>query len=122
EAPSQAARGRAWHCRGTQLKAVKEYKYLGIYFTWNLDWSHHIKYMLRKTKDRTADLMKLLVNHRISVKAKLLVWFAYVRPLLEYGCEVWDANSSQVKSLEGVQHKAGALAFKVNEKTTPSEH
>ena len=96
---------------------VKEYKYLGIYFTWNLDWGHHIKYMIRKAKDRTAELTKLLVNHRISVKAKLLVWFAYVRPLLEYGCEVWDANSSQVKSLESVQHKAGALAFKVNEKT-----
>jgi hypothetical protein len=108
----------AWYCRGKKLKVVLQYKYLGIWFNWNLDWNFHIDYMVGKAKKRTASMLKLLANSRIAVKAKLLVWLSYVRPLLDYGCEVWDANSSQMKRIESVQHKAGVLAFKVNEHTS----
>ncbi|MFN9917848.1 MAG: reverse transcriptase domain-containing protein, partial [Pirellulaceae bacterium] len=117
EKPGTAPAGRSWHCRDTTLKVVPEYKYLGIHFKWNLDWNTHVDYMINKAKRRTSDMMKLLVNSRISVKAKLLVWFAFVRPILDYGCEVWDANTKHLGKMEAVQHKAGVLAFKLNEHT-----
>jgi len=73
--------------------------------------------MLDKASKRSATLHRLLSNNRIPGRAKLLVWKAYVRPLLDYACEVWTCDSKMRSKLESVQTKAGVKTFKLNEKT-----
>ena len=91
-----------WVCRGRRLKVVGRYKYLGIWFTSDLLWDVHINAMVSKAKERTRTLHRTLGNGRLPARAKTIVWLASVRPLLEYGCEVWTANSTQAKRLEAV--------------------
>jgi hypothetical protein len=104
-------------CRETELKEVSQYKYLGIQFTSKLDWNAHITYALDKAEKRTHSMSKLLTNSRISSRAKFLVWKAYVRPLLDYGNEVWVATQEQIKKMESMQTKAGVQGLKLSSKT-----
>jgi hypothetical protein len=107
-----------WICRGRQLKVVRKYKYLGIWFTSDLKWDEHIGVMLEKAKTRTQDLGKVFSNRRLSARAKTLVWLASVRPLLEYGCEVWRSDEVQIGKMESVQMAAGKKIFKLNSRTS----
>ena len=104
-------------CRESELKQVKEYKYLGIYFTHNLSWGRHIEEAIAKATKRTDMMRGLLCNSRVSTNAKFLVWKAYVRPLLDYGGEVWEPTQDQARKLEAVQTRAGVLGLKLNEHT-----
>ena len=105
-----------WSCRGAPVKVVKLYKYLGIWFNSKLNWTDHIDYMVTKAKKRTASLGGLMNNNRVPARAKFLVWLAFVRPLLEYGGEVWKANSKQETRIESIQIQAGVKALKLNSK------
>ena len=107
-----------WDCRGQKLKVVRKYKYLGIWFTSDLLWKEHISVMVTKATKRTKSLGKVLSNPRLTPRLKTLVWLASVRPLLEYGCEVWRANSAQLKALEAIQTAAGRKIFRLNAKTS----
>ena len=103
--------------RGSQVKVVSSYKYLGIWFTSSLTWGTHIDYMIKNATERTKSMRALLTTNRIPVRAKLLVWFSSVRPLLEYGSEVWEADTEQWRRIERVQREAGTLAMKLNRNT-----
>jgi hypothetical protein len=105
-------------CREKELKEVSQYKYLGIQFTSKLDWGTHIEYALDKANKRTRSMSKLLTNSRISSRAKFLVWKAYVRPLLDYGSEVWVATKLQAEKIESAQTRAGVQGLKLNSKTS----
>jgi exonuclease III len=105
-----------WTCRGTTLKVVDKYKYLGIWFTYNLDWAEHINVTLAKADGKTANLRKLFSNKKVPARAKTLVWLSYVRPTLEYGSEVWSADPSQTRKLEQRQTTAGTKIFALNKK------
>ena len=43
---------------------------------------------------------------------------AFVRPNLEYGCEVWRPNKKEEQKLEPIQSQAGVTMFKLNKKTS----
>ena len=109
--------GSPWHCWGKSLKVVKFYKYLGVWITHDLKWDKHFEVTLKKANTRTESLAKLFNNSRVPARAKVLVWLAYVRPVLEYGGEVWHANAVQAKALESVQTRAGVRIFKLNQHT-----
>jgi exonuclease III len=106
-----------WSCRGTTLKVVSEYKYLGIWFTSDLLWTAHINKMVAKARGTTAGLGRVFSNGRIPTRVKSLVWLATARPQMEHGGEVWKANSDQAARLESVQVQAACRIFKLNRKT-----
>jgi hypothetical protein len=103
--------------RGSQVRIVPSYKYLGIWFTSNLQWEKHIEYMITNATERTKSMRALLTTNRIPVRAKLLVWLSSVRPLLEYGSEVWEADAKQWAKIERAQREAGIQAMKLNKNT-----
>ena len=103
--------------RGSQVRIVPSYKYLGIWFTSNLQWEKHIDYMINNATERTKSMRALLTTNRIPVRAKLLVWLSSVRPLLEYGSEVWEADAKQWAKIERAQREAGMQAMKLNKNT-----
>jgi exonuclease III len=112
-----AERSHEWVCRDSKLKVVRKYKYLGIWFTDDLSWREHIAVVLAKVEKRTNGLRKVLRNKSIPVRAKTLVWLAQVRPLLEYGAEVWHPNIKQYTKLAATLHTAGRQALRLNART-----
>ena len=62
-----------WNCRGTTLKVVPKYKYLGIWFSHDLSWSTHIQAMLTKATEKTRSLRKLFNNNQVPARARYLV-------------------------------------------------
>ena len=106
-----------WTSHGKRVATVCMYKYLGIWFNDKLSWNDHFKYMLPKAAGKSNTIRSLMTNNRVTPRAKLLVWLAFVRLLLDYGCEVWNADSKSASAIESVQTQAGALMFKLNTKT-----
>ena len=107
----------SWHCRGSPLKVVKKYKYLGIWFTSDLSWHEHVRVVLSKVARKTKALGTLFANHRVPARAKALVWLASARPNLEYGSEVWEPTAEEAKKMESAQVQAGNLMFATNSRT-----
>ena len=114
---SKCSMAQHWTCRGTKLKVVDKYKYLGIWFTYNLDWAEHINVTLTKAEGKTTNLRRLFSNKKVPARAKTLVWLSFVRPTLEYGGEVWKADPTQTRKLEQIQTTAGINIFALNSKT-----
>jgi hypothetical protein len=48
--------------RGSQVRIVSSYTYLGIWFTSNLTWGNHIDYMIHNATDRTKNMRALLTT------------------------------------------------------------
>ena len=115
--PCRKHRRNMWICGDELVRVATKYKYLGIWFNEKLTWDDHIEYVRHKADSKSKSLRKLMVNNKIAPRAKLLVWLCSVRPLLEYGCEVWSANSKQADKLESIQTRAGVLIFKLNQNT-----
>ena len=70
---------------------VNEHTHLGL--TWNKDgtWKNHLSPMINKATKR-VDMMRAL-KYKLSRSALEKIYFAFIRPLFEYGCVVWDNAS-----------------------------
>jgi exonuclease III len=106
-----------WKGRDKTLEVVHSYKYLGVWFSDDLMWKVHFRVILDKVQKRTAGLSKVIRNKNIPLRAKTLVWLARVRPLLEYGSEVWQANATQYLAMERSLLRAGKQMLRVNAHT-----
>jgi len=58
---------------GTQIKCVKETKFLGMIFDKRLTWSAHIDYVVTKCKKRTNLMRSLSGKHRGASQHTLLI-------------------------------------------------
>ena len=74
----------AWKWKERFLPRVSKYTYLGVDFTSTGAWDEHIRKVL--------DNGRKMVNRIHSVNSNWLLLLAVVRPTLEYGSEVWEAN------------------------------
>jgi hypothetical protein len=108
---------QSWTCNDKMLKVVQTYKYLGIWFSADLRWDIHIKKAVAKARERTDMMMRILRNYRLPPRARILAWLARVRPLLEYGCQVWRANSKQRALMDAEQLYAASSIFRLNRHT-----
>ena len=89
---------------GTVLDSVSSTKYLGITITPNLKWNRHISGVCQKANNTLAFLRRNLHIH--STQLKTTAYKTLVRPLLEYGCTVWDPyTEGSIHQLEMVQRR-----------------
>ena len=91
---------------GTELGQVDSYKYLGLDFKANLSWSETKDRLARKAKARLAIVRKAIIEG-ISMEATEGLWAALIRPILEYGCELWGATNWP--AAEQIQREVGRL-------------
>ena len=77
----------------TQLRIVKEFKYLGIHLDQGLTWNRHCEKILSKAG------LKLHVMRRLQrilpKKTMIQVYKTYMMPILEYGATVWGYTSAE---------------------------
>lgn len=104
---NEVASGK-YYCTNSEVPVQSEYKYLGLIFQHNLRWNKHIEKILNKTTVASAQMQWLVKRGRgMRPRSAMLLWTATVRPVLEYGCELWShtATAEQVRQIEAVQVK-----------------
>ena len=62
-------------------------------FTSNGAWDEHIRKVLDNGRKKVNRLHSVISNRDINMSARRLLLLAVVKPTLEYGSEVWEANS-----------------------------
>ena len=58
--------------------------------------------MLDNGRRKVNQLHSVISNRDINLSARRLLLLAVVRPTLEYGSEMWEANKTQAGALESV--------------------
>jgi len=91
---------------GEIVPIVSKYKYLGIVFNDQWDWSDHVQYVLSTVSKRVRALeWRLWKNRAVDVETKVIAWKTIFRPALEYGSEVWWPQDKQAELFERLQLK-----------------
>ena len=110
-------REKLWY-NNEVIEVVNEYKYLGVMLKYDLKWNENIEYVIGKGKERSNSVSSILRFKGLSTEAKLCIWKALVRPILEYGTQIWWPNKTQSMRLERVQLKALKCILGVSSKTS----
>ena len=73
---------------GKIIKNVDSHKHLGLTFFTDGSWNLHITGVISKASSRLNMLRKL--KFKVDRKTLEIMYFSYVRPILEYADVVWD--------------------------------
>jgi hypothetical protein len=94
-----------YQIHGEELQSTSEVKYLGVTITKDLRWKAHITNIYNRANKMLGFLRR---NLRITNKRlKDHAYKAFIRPLLEYACAVWDPYyDDDIQMLEKVQKRA----------------
>jgi len=87
-----------------ELEIVQSIKYLGTDFKFNLSWTETKLRLLKKARGRLAIVRKAAMEG-LSLDAIEGLWIALIRPIIEYGCEIWGAGNWP--AAEQVQREVG---------------
>ena len=79
--------------------------YLGIEFSRDGSCDKHIKLLIVCNEQKLGGLYWVLHNFTIVLRTYRHIFIAELQPIasLEYGCEMWNTNKCQVKTLESIQ-------------------
>jgi hypothetical protein len=83
------ARRHDFHWGTSSLTRVDQVRYLGIWLTSFWSWDTHIAAAYRKGLGSFHFRRPVLMSSRLSVAAKLRIIHSVIRPVLEYGMQVW---------------------------------
>ena len=93
---------------GVKINPVTSHKHLGVTFSSDGSWHSHIMNIKQKAWSR-VNIMKCL-KFRLDRKSLEMIYFAYVRPILEYADVIWDNCSQNDKNdLEKIQYEAARI-------------
>ena len=93
------------HMYDTDIPTVEDHKHLGIIFSSNGSWHSHIRYIKEKAWRRINILRQL--KHLLDRKSLEIIYFSFIRPILEYGGIVWNNCSlSEKDEIDKIQHEA----------------
>ncbi|KAG5891121.1 hypothetical protein JTB14_022234 [Gonioctena quinquepunctata] len=92
-----------------QLVKVEYYNDLGVTITSDLTWSHNIS-NIKRANTKLYFLKKIFSN--TSPETLTNLYKVYVRPILEYGGQVWSPELLKDRNmLESVQQRATRMSF-----------
>ena len=93
---------------GTILRRVTSHRHLGLTITSDMSWAEHIDNVCLSASRRLNILRKL--GHKLSRRTLELLYYAYIRPLIEYGSVIFGDNflSNAIK-LDRVQNHAALI-------------
>jgi hypothetical protein len=93
----------------TEIKVVKEYKYLGTDVVGNLRWRKFKDKALKKARRNMARSWGMGIQSGcMTTEGGIQIWKTLVRPVLEYAVEVWPSEGDRVwEEAERVQKEMG---------------
>jgi hypothetical protein len=81
---------------------LSNHKHLGVTFVSDGNWTAHIENIARSALKQVNVLRKLKLI--LSKQALSNIYLTFIRPVLEYACEVWDGcYERDIKKLEKIQ-------------------
>ena len=87
---------------------VESHKHLGLTFTNDLSWHEHLNSIKTKAWHRINVMRKL--KFQLSRKSLQIIFFSFIRLLLEYADVVWDnCTQYEANELENIQHEAARI-------------
>ena len=90
------------------VEFVVNHKHLGVTFSSNCKWHCHIQNILKSTSGQLSMLRKFKIKLNRENLEK--IYFTYIRPLLEYACELWDGCTIlDLNKIEQIQHEAARI-------------
>ena len=87
---------------------VDSHKHDGLTFTNNLSWHEHFNNIKTKVWHR----INVMLKHKFQLnrKSPQMIYFSFIRPLLEYADVVWDkCTQYEGNRLEKIQYKAARI-------------
>ena len=95
-----------YNIHGFILEETNAAKYLGVVIDSKLNWKNQYSAIRKKANKILAFLRRNLKDCPTHIKAHC--YKTLVRPVLEYGCAVWDPNTlNDIQDLEKIQKRAG---------------
>ena len=75
----------------TPIKPIDRHKHLGLTFSSNAEWSLHIDNICNSALRKINFLKKL--KYKLTRCTLSKIYYTFILPILEYGCEVWGGCS-----------------------------
>ena len=72
-----------------KIKPVDAHKHIGVTLSADGKWSKHINKVVVKASRQIAVLRKM--KFKVSRNFLENIYMTFIRPLLEYSCEVWNS-------------------------------
>ena len=92
----------------TPIPESSEHAHLGIILSEKLSWHPHITRITNKSSQRLALLRRL--KFKLSRNALIRIYSTMIRPILEYGCVLFDNCTDGLStSLESIQFEAARI-------------
>ena len=98
----------------SELEVVEQIKYLGVIFQSNLSWAMTKESIFKKARARLAIVRKAAIEG-ISLDAMESLWSTLIRPVLEYGSEIW--GTCGWPEAEQIQREVGRKLLGVGSKS-----
>ena len=87
------------------LNETNQAKYLGVIIDSKLQWNYQNKYVCKKTNNALGFLRRNTSSLPKTVKENC--YKTLVKPVIEYGCSVWDPHTKdQISNLDKIQKSA----------------
>ena len=102
---------------GKDIEIVKDFNYLGIYFSRSGSFKTCKKHQTEKAIKAMYEVIKKGRKHNLSISCQLDLFDKLVQPILLYGCEIWGFGNNEI--LERVQLKFCKLLLRLKT-TTPN--
>ena len=103
-----------------KLKQVSTHKQLGVTFNSKMTFDDHVRENCKKAMNRITAMKR--INSKLSRQSKLTIYVSFIRPVLEFGWELYDNSSVEVlNSLEAVQREGLILVTSAYKKTSHNE-
>ena len=93
--------------RGTLLKHVSEFKYLGAFLRHDepSTGDTELNYRIQIANAKFFELSNLLENFTIHLKTRIMFLNSFVRSRLTYACQNWNLNTAQYDRLDAFYRK-----------------
>ena len=85
------------------LDIVQSFKLLGITISSDLTWTIHVDNICAKASKRLYAL-RILKRNGVPAEDLLTIFCTFIRPVLEYACQVWHTSLSSTLSDQIVEH------------------
>ena len=90
------------------VEIAKHHKHLGVTFSYNGNWSAYIDNISKSALKQVNALRKL--KFTLSKRTLSNIYITFIRPVIEYACEVWDGCSERdCEKIEKIQLEAARI-------------
>lgn len=93
------------YLNGKVIPFANTAKYLGMTLDTKIKWKEHVKKKNKEIKIKFSELYWMLVDNRISIQNKLLLYNQMIKPIWTYGIQLWGcAAKNEVEKIQKTQN------------------